>query len=339
MALAKSIVIILMIGSALWAEASHSKDNNTHSTVSSNNKFLDNRKEDLQAIAKSKLYETKNSTKLMSDGDDANNTQVNTINLQDTLVFLQDFASIDFGGKWKYDNIQDIHRINSNFEFNEGKARFKFQTSNFAGVINATFFEFTLVLYDGIYINENIELSSSFKISGGVTDGLTELNKLIKIETGKLFSRPVQSQIMCDMNLKLYKDEANGIKTALFTLTSSKDNFLNFSFEFSNPYSSIISGWRIFIYSTVLFGICLIFINELIIQTRKAEESQIFAERISLFTISWNTMWNIWLFNIHSTYALNDGHYYTLVLPSIMFFIICIIFWNHFTSYLMESKK
>ena len=37
-------------------------------------------------------------------------------------------------------------------------------------------------------------------------------------------------------------------------------------------------------------------------------------------------MWNIWLFNIHSTFALNDGHYYTLVLPSIMYFIICIIF-------------
>lgn len=37
-------------------------------------------------------------------------------------------------------------------------------------------------------------------------------------------------------------------------------------------------------------------------------------------------MWNMWLFNIHSTYALNDSHYSSFSLPSIMYFIICLVF-------------
>lgn len=37
-------------------------------------------------------------------------------------------------------------------------------------------------------------------------------------------------------------------------------------------------------------------------------------------------MWNMWLFNIHSTYALNDSTYYMLSAPSVMYFIICIVF-------------
>lgn len=70
----------------------------------------------------------------------------------------------------------------------------------------------------------------------------------------------------------------------------------------------------------------MIFCNELIVLTRQADESQVLSQRLSLFSLSWNTMWNMWLFNIHSTYALNDSHYYMLALPSIMYFIICIVF-------------
>ena len=58
----------------------------------------------------------------------------------------------------------------------------------------------------------------------------------------------------------------------------------------------------------------------------KAEESQILAKRISLLSIWWNTMWNMWLFNIHSTYAIEDRHYSAFALPSIMYFTIWLVF-------------
>ena len=277
-------------------QATQTKDGKSAVSQTHENKFLDNYALKTVPDLKANIAEVKNSTQMLGSAKSFTEDQhLDKVSIQQIYKFLNEFASVDFGGKWKFKSLEDIHKINQNFESIEGKARFKFQISSFTGVYNVSFFEFTLILYDGSYINQNIELSSKFQITQGFSDGLLELNQIVKVETGKLFSRPSQSQVKCDIRIKLSKDESNEVKNAILSLSSFEDKNYNFSIEFSNPYNSKISGWRIFIYSTVLFGIWLIFVNELIVQTKKAEESRVWAERISLFTLSWNTIWNIWL--------------------------------------------
>jgi hypothetical protein len=51
-------------------------------------------------------------------------------------------------------------------------------------------------------------------------------------------------------------------------------------------------------------------------QCVEAEQNQAIAIRISMTTLSWNTIWNFCLFNIHLSYALQLQDYGYFAIPA-----------------------
>ena len=140
--------------------------------------------------------------------------------------------------------------------------------SNYLDSVNSTyFFELILTFYDGKYVNQNTEISSSFQLNQGVIGGLNESNKIIKVVAGKMFSRYFEINYPGDIQLQLFHDKTTGIKTANLSL-ASKDESLKISIQLKNPYESIVGLWRIMIYSICLFWIWVFNTNELINQTK-----------------------------------------------------------------------
>lgn len=177
------------------------------------------------------------------------------LDLSQTIKLLEDFAGYDFGGKWSFKSLDEVHKFNPEFKSKEGKARLKFQLSNFIGITNATYIDLTVNIYDGNYINDNTEISTQFRLVSGVSDGLKESNKYVRIDNGHMFTKPSSRQVLSDLRLRLAKDEHTGSRTASFKLVTTKESDMSIEIDFTYPYNFKVSGWRIFFYSTVLFGI------------------------------------------------------------------------------------
>lgn len=79
--------------------------------------------------------------------------------------------------------------------------------------------------------------------------------------------------------------------------------------------------------------IIIIFWNELLVLRRRALESQATAQTISLVSISWNTMWTLWLLYIHTAYLLNDHDYIWFIVPTLGYLVM----WAGFQMPLMHT--
>ena len=110
-----------------------------------------------------------------SESDTSTEIDANVLNTDQIVDFLHDFSAINYGGKWSSDSLSNIQKINSNFVNPNGKAKYVFYLSSFADSVNPIYYlEMTLTLYDGEFLNDNIEISTSFDIKEGVVDGLNE---------------------------------------------------------------------------------------------------------------------------------------------------------------------
>lgn len=272
------------------------------------------------------LQSLQNSEKLTKAPEISYISEDKELTLEDTIKLLGEFSSDDFGGKWSVSTFSISHLFNTAFGNIEGKAKLWFHLNSYIGITNATYFNLKVKLYDGYFLNDNTEISTQFRLVSGLSDGLKLLNQECAIETGHLFTKPSNKPVYWNIMLKFWRNEHTDEKKIKFVFESVKNSEMMLEIDFSSPYSFEVSSWRIFFYSTVLFGIWIIFCNELIVLTRQANDSQAVAKRVSVLSIGWNTIWNMWLFNIHCSYTLSDSRYYMLILPSMMYFIIWIVF-------------
>mmetsp|Transcript_31937 Transcript_31937/g.31338 ORF Transcript_31937/g.31338 Transcript_31937/m.31338 type:complete len:90 (+) Transcript_31937:190-459(+) len=81
------------------------------------------------------------------------------------------------------------------------------------------------------------------------------------------------------------------------------------TFDLQYPNSFAVSKRRVFNYvivlSLLLIGYCYVISK----QSFEAEQNQGIAVKISMTTLSWNTIWNFCLFNIYLSYALQLQDY------------------------------
>ena len=246
--------------------------------------------------------------------------------------YLHQFVDLEFGGEWSLNSLTKIDKLNSDFNLSHGQARMSMQL----GMSEAEHIklDFEAMLYEGEYRNNNIKIEGELKIdsknvkidSKNVKNYNISVAKAeIEFENGHLFSANRGRRVKCDVQINSNKID-NNLKIVNLIIKSVDNGNISLDIQLEHPYSKMVSGWDVSKYSILLFLISICFVNQLIVQTKSADESPLVAKRLSLFTLSWNTMWNMWLFNIHSTYALEASNYYMLSLPSIMYFIICIVF-------------
>ena len=79
-------------------------------------------------------------------------------------------------------------------------------------------------------------------------------------------------------------------------------------------------------FSMVLTLTCVVFLYMLLAQLKEAMESDLVAQRLSLTTLAWNTIWNFCYFYMLLTVALEAQFMHYLSLPAFMYFVICFIF-------------
>ena len=71
---------------------------------------------------------------------------------------------------------------------------------------------------------------------------------------------------------------------------------------------------------------CIVFLYMLLAQLKEALENDLIAQRLSLTTLAWNTIWNFCYFYWLLTMALDKAYMHYLSLPAFMYFVICFIF-------------
>ena len=240
-----------------------------------------------------------------------------------TLGFLDQFENLWFHGKWALQKIDQVHSLNPSFQHVYGKTKFKVRrkTKNDETPI---VLEMYLKMYDSYYVNQNIEITSELEISNDPSQSFKLVNQEIELWNGRIFTNSYVDKINGDVELSLKIDETSQNKTAFLNILFNEGVELNLSFDSSNDPS--VNSSSIFYYSSILFWVWVIFLNELIRQTRKADESQVVAQKLSISSISLNTIWNMLLFNVHSSYALYDSQYFWLAFPTLMYFVVCIAY-------------
>ena len=151
-------------------------------------------------------------------------------------------------------------------------------------------------------------------------------NANVEISYGRLYSIAQDHNCLADVSTTFETINNNNIKGQI-KLTSDGSCFpeeMVLDIEYPNEYS--ISKRRVFNY--------VIFLSLLLIgywyltnkQWLEAEQNQAIAIRMSMTTLSWNTIWNFCLFNIYLSYALQLQDYGYFAIPAWMYFILCFIF-------------
>jgi hypothetical protein len=97
-------------------------------------------------------------------------------------------------------------------------------------------------------------------------------------------------------------------------------------FEVEYPNQNAVSKQRVINYvvllSLMLIGYCVVTNKQCI----EAENNHLVAVKMSMTTLSWNTIWNFCLFNIHLSYALQIQDYGYFAIPACLYFVLCFVF-------------
>jgi len=176
------------------------------------------------------------------------------------------------------------------------------------------------VIYQKVSFNETIFVKHENKIL------ISHKNANVEISYGRLYSIAQDHNCKADVNATFEVINSQNIKGTIL-LTSDGSCFpeeMLLEVEFPNQYA--ISKRRVFNYviilTCLLIGYCYV-TNR---QWLEAEQNQAIAIRMSMTTLSWNTIWNFCLFNIYLSYALQLQDYGYFAIPAWMYFILCFIF-------------
>lgn len=131
----------------------------------------------------------------------------------------------------------------------------------------------------------------------------------------------------CVMNLTMDFTQILEQMIGNFTYSTLENCFpqhLSVQLEFPNQEYNDKSSITNFTTAVLIAG--MFFIYEMINQTKTATDHNLVSERLSLYTIAINTVWNFCYFNLFLRYALQYDSFHSLSLAAFMYFVITFVF-------------
>ncbi|CAI2385243.1 unnamed protein product [Moneuplotes crassus] len=241
---------------------------------------------------------------------------------------ILNIESKTFGGTWSLNEQKDRARLSSHLNNIKGIVKSKLVYHKEGATLPELKLDSTL--HDGKYRDQVIYLKVFFEEIYIRTDNNTIVvnhkNASVEVSYGRLYSITQDHNCQADIQGNFDFSDLKNIKSNI-VLTSDGSCFpekLTFDLEYPNKFA--ISKRRVFNYviilSCLLIGYCYV-TNK---QCYEAEQNQAIANRISMTTLSWNTIWNFCLFNIYLSYALQLQDYGYFAISACMYFILCFIF-------------
>ena len=239
-------------------------------------------------------------------------------------------SSNNYGGRWIIDNPDDKTKIYQQMNSISGidKVEINFYRMPFMTptmrIIN--------IMYDGEYrdrvIYQKISLSD-FNMTDGQNEGIKVFQKKANIEVsyGRLYSIFADHNWYADVTAEFISGRPGDEVKLLLTINSDGTCFpKKTTVDVKYPDSAQISKIRVIHYVIILNIMLMIYCFVINKQWNEAEQNHPIATRISMTMLSWNTIWNFCLFNIHLSYALQVPDYGYLAIPAWMYFILWFIF-------------
>lgn len=227
-------------------------------------------------------------------------------------------SSIKFGGKWRIKDQKDRDLISPHLNNINGIVKTKLEYHKDSSLLPTL--RLNSIMHDGKYRDQVI----SQKISFNETVIRKKENKIfihhkkatVEISIGHLYSIAQDHYCLVDVNATFEIISNNHIKGQVF-ITSDGSCFpeeLVLDIEYPNEYA--LSKRRVFNYAILLTLLLIVYCYIINKQCIEAELNQAIAIRMSMTTLSWNTIWNFCLFNIYLSYALQLQDYGYFAIPA-----------------------
>lgn len=236
------------------------------------------------------------------------------------------FSKNEYSGRWTLPSVDDTKLLSKHLSHFPGTAKSRFyfdEEKDYEPLVIEN------ILFDGRYRDNVVYQRITFvEVNITKSDGMIIYSSdkaSIELSYGRLYSVIHERQEYLNVSGTFF--EAKNELKGTITLSSSGITFpKRLEFTIHSIGDDFIPKSRIINYSVILNTLLMIYCYFIAKQSQEAENSQTVAVRISMTTLSWNTIWNFCLFNIHLSYSLQLKEYGYFAIPACMYFILCFIF-------------
>mmetsp|Transcript_6959 Transcript_6959/g.6135 ORF Transcript_6959/g.6135 Transcript_6959/m.6135 type:complete len:186 (+) Transcript_6959:267-824(+) len=177
--------------------------------------------------------------------------EVLSSNIPQILEYLENFDGAWLGGRWSFQNFDQIHRLNPSFVHLSGKTKFKTRVRGPDNEHKFPQLEVYLKMYDSYYVNQNIEITAKFEITTDPSQQIKLVKQEFELSNGWIFTNKFVDNLFGEMDLLLNLDEDRKNKSAIINITFTEDVKLNIVFD--NSVDPHVNSNSIFFYSGILF--------------------------------------------------------------------------------------
>ena len=183
---------------------------------------------------------------------------------------------------------------------------------------------------DSVNLELNISPMPDTFNYNSTTHEMNVFNTPLIIKPVHLFSTISHSTCAVDAFLKFtrFEDAENSLRLdmQITRFNASENCFVNkLELGIVHPIKEDLMQ-KVSNFSMVLTLSCIVFLYMMLAQLKEALENNLIAQRLSLMTLSWNTIWNFCYFYVLLTIALDGQYFHYLALPAFMYFVVCFIF-------------
>lgn len=258
---------------------------------------------------------TKESKQSNSNSEGTNNVVEDSKKLFEKFSFL---SSKEYGGRWAIEKPEDRQLFNHSLNNMAGVAKTRLQYYKEGGkypvlkIIN--------IMYDGEYrdrvVYQKVSLAEPIYSEEGSSIRVSYNKAAVEVAYGRLYSMTQDHTCLVDVNATFSETSDNEIQSSII-LTSDGTCFpKKLSIKVVYPDENSISKRRVLNYVIVLNILLVLYCFAINKQCTEAENNQVVAMRVSMTMLSWNTIWNFCLFNIHLSYALQIEDYGYFAIPA-----------------------
>lgn len=242
--------------------------------------------------------------------------------------WLKKFGNKRYGGRWTISDKEGRQKLSSHLKNTNGIVKTSLECHKESNAFPTWRIE--NILHDGEYkdqvIYQKLSLNGTVYVKLQSEIKFYNQKASLEINYGRLYSIAEDHTCEVDVNATFEDVGSKNIHAQIILTSDGEDcpKEMRFDVEFPNKYA--ISKRRVFNYVIVLTFLLIGYWYVTNKQWIEAEQNQAIAIRISMTTLSWNTIWNFCLFNIYLSYALQLQEYGLFAIPACMYFILCFIF-------------
>ena len=256
---------------------------------------------------------------------------------------LEPFTKKDFEGTWSIGNPQEKSKLSSHIDSSSGTASIKlfYEEEKKHNSV-----KISSILYDGEYRDKVVYLTIRISDIKVFKSNESEIwfydagKPKVTAAYGRLYSIYADYQCHIDNVNATFTRQPHGNFRANLTLYS-KDNCFPKKLEMildTVEENVKAPRNRVMRYSFLLNLLLMLYCYCTSKQCYEAEQNDTTAKRISMISLSWNTIWNFCCFNIHLTYSLQFSEYGYFAIPACMYFVLWFIFQLKFLLVWWKAK-